>query len=114
MTQNAEYGAQTGGCVEWEPPDDWDPTEAMMRSLLAKADGEPVNEDEVQLASMALCAQALIDQGIPKQLAMDMVEQAADHGTIHVTFSQAEGLNVTIGEDEPAQTGRTAAYGVTD
>lgn len=40
-------------------------------------------------------------------MAIKACEQASDHGNVHITFSEAEGLNVVIGEDdEAAQLGR--------
>lgn len=84
----------------WEPPEDFDATEAIMRNLVASSKGKPTNEDEVEYASCLLACQALVSRGVSIDTAMRCVEQAATNGQIRIRYSDAEGLEVTIERDD--------------
>lgn len=87
----------------FEPPEGWEPEAALMQGLAAKANGQPYDESEVALATMALAAGYLVAQGIPEELAVRVVNQAAEEGTIHVTYEVGGELAITIGETPVAE-----------
>lgn len=88
--------------TDWEPPEDFNAMEALLRALVAKAEGEPYNEDELLYATMLTAAATLTAKGLDIDTAIACVESAMQHGDIHLSYSEAEGLSLTIGEDEAA------------
>lgn len=83
---------------EWEPSDDFEPVTAIMQALVAKTEGKPYNEDEFVFAVCLLATANLMRNGLDADTAMAAVEQAMKSGNIHASYSEAEGLSVTIGE----------------
>jgi hypothetical protein len=84
--------------TEWEPPEDFNAMEALIRGLTAKANGEPINKDELLYATMMVSCANLMKQGLDFDTACSVVESAMDHGDIRVAWSEEEGLSLTIGE----------------
>lgn len=82
----------------FDPPDDWDPTEAIMRGLAAQSAGEPINQAELEMATMVTAVRALMSRGVPEKTAMMAVESAASGGHIHISLDH-DGLNVIIGKE---------------
>lgn len=83
--------------IEFEPPPDWNPQEAIMRGLVAKRDNEPVNESEFEVAAVVMAAQALMETGLDAESAMDQVEKLIENGaTIKASLDKHGKLNLTI------------------
>jgi hypothetical protein len=66
----------------------------VMAGLVAAERGEPYDEDEMLYASCFMMVASLVSQGVEVDTAVEAVQQAAD---LHITFSEAEGLSITIG-----------------
>lgn len=80
------------------PPDDYDPTAVVMAGLAAASRGEPYDEDAMSEACQVLACLALLSRGLDYETATRAVDQAVDKGDIRVKWSEADGLEVTIGE----------------
>lgn len=85
-----------------EPPEGWDPYEAMGRILLAKANSEPFSEDEALFATMVVSTYALITRGLSEDTAIAMVESALDKGDVRITLENGQ-LEIEIGEGIKAE-----------
>jgi hypothetical protein len=83
---------------EWDPPAGWDPMEAIIRGLIASAAGEPYNEDELLLATMLCAVVTLQSKGLDQATAMRVVDQCMEKGDIHISYSEADGLEMSIGD----------------
>ena len=84
---------------DWEPPEDFKAIEALMRCLALKAEGKPYDENEFLYAVMLASTATLVNRGLDVDMAIAAVESAMQHGNIHLSYSQAEGLSLTIGDD---------------
>lgn len=73
-------------------------TVIVLNSLTAKSKGEPYDEDLVTYATMFLAVGELVARGLDTELAMKVVDQALNHGDIHLSWHDGE-LNITIGGD---------------
>lgn len=96
MTPKADSGA-----VKFEPDSDWNAEMAIVQGLVAKRNGQPINEQEFRLAAMVLAAQAFMQAGVSAVDAMDQVDNLINNGaTIKASLNKHGELEVTIESDE--------------
>lgn len=74
-----------------------------MACLAAKAAGESYDQDELTYATLLMATATLVSKGLDAELAMRVVDSALEHGDIHVTWSEDEGLSLTFGEGVNAE-----------
>lgn len=82
----------------WEPPADFDAMQTLVRCLILNAHGQPYIEDELLYAVMLTATSNLVRQGLDIDTAIAAVESAMRNGNIHLSYSEAEGLSLVIGE----------------
>ena len=90
---------------DWEPSKGFDPEATLMAALVAKSEGRPYNETEVEFASHLLAVGALVAKGLDVDTAIGCVQSALQHGDIQVTWSEEEGIGMTIGKGVEAGSG---------
>lgn len=93
-----ESAAMTAWIDGQDPPEGWDPYEAMGRVLLAKATSAPFNEEEALFSTIVISVYALMSRGLDEDTAMAMVESAMDKGDVRITLDATGQLEIEIGE----------------
>jgi len=71
----------------------------LLNALTSESKGLPYDEDFTTDSTMFLAVGTLVAKGLDPDTAMSAVDQAMSHGDIRVTWSEADGLQMTIGDD---------------
>ena len=89
----------------WSPPEDFDAMATLVACLVHKAADEPYDENEFLYAVMLVSTRSLVNKGLDVDTAITAVESAMQSGNIHLSYSDADGLSLIIGEeaDVPAE-----------
>lgn len=72
--------------------------DVVMEGLIAKANGDPYDEDLVAAASLAVVARFFMRQGMSEDQATDLALNTFEKGGVRITFSEVEGLVITVGD----------------
>ena len=87
---------------DWEPPEDFDATESVIKALLAHAKGEDFDRDEYFYACTLLAAGVLMKGGLDADRAVDTIEKMVQEGArLRATYENGE-LSITMERLEDA------------